>query len=79
MPGKTEALARRIARDLQIYTRGRSRQLVPVETVTRRLFLKDEASTVAALELARAKGWLTVEAGQSVCLTDAGRSQARKA
>jgi hypothetical protein len=50
---------------------------VPLETVARRLVLKDENATSAALALAETKGWLTVKDGVSLCLTDAGRQMAK--
>ena len=46
------SLARRIVRDLMIYTRGQQQRWVPVETIERRLLLKDEKATDAALALA---------------------------
>jgi len=50
----------------------------PVETITRRLSLSDEAMTDQAIELARRKGWLDYAGGHSICLTEEGRRMARK-
>jgi hypothetical protein len=48
-----------------------------VETLERRLVLKDEKATDAALALAIEKGWLAANAGHAVGLTDAGRKVAK--
>ena len=74
MPPTPVSLARRIVRDLMIYTRGQQQRWVPVETLERRLVLKDEK---AALALAIEKGWLAANAGHAVGLTDAGRKVAK--
>jgi hypothetical protein len=71
------SLARRIVRDLMIYTRGQQQRWVPVETIERRLLLKDEKATDAALALAIEKGWLAANTGHAVGLTDAGRKLAK--
>jgi Mn-dependent DtxR family transcriptional regulator len=71
------SLARRIVRDLMIYTRGQQQRWVPVETIERRLTLKDHKVTDAALALAIEKGWLAANAGHAVGLTDAGRKVAK--
>jgi hypothetical protein len=77
MPPTPVSLARRIVRDLMIYTRGQQQRSVPVETVERRLVLKDEKATDEALALAIEKGWLSAMAGHAVGLTDAGRKMAK--
>ena len=60
------SLARRIVRDLMIYTRGQQQRWVPVETIERRLLLKDEKATDAALALAIEKaGWQPTPATRS--------------
>ena len=74
---RPDLLARRLVRDMMIYTRGVKMRWVPLETVARRLALKDENATSAALALAETKGWLTVKDGVSLCLTDAGRQMAK--
>ena len=74
---RPDLLARRVVRDLMIYTRGVKMRWVPLETVVRRLLLKDGKATSAALALAATNGWLTVKDGQSLCLTDAGRQIAK--
>lgn len=77
MPPNPVSLARRIVRDLMIYTRGQTQRWVPVETIERRLVLKDEKATDAALALAIEKGWLSANTGHAVGLTDAGRKVAK--
>jgi hypothetical protein len=74
---RPDLLARRVVRDIMIYTRGLKMRWVPLETVARRLVLKDADATSAALALAETNGWLTVKDGDSLCLTDAGRQFAR--
>jgi Mn-dependent DtxR family transcriptional regulator len=76
-PTADMALARRIVRDLMIYTRGQQQRWVPVETIERRLELKDHKATDAALALAIEKGWLSAATGHAVGLTDAGRKVAK--
>jgi hypothetical protein len=77
MPPSPVSLARRIVRDLMIYTRGQQQRWVPVETIERRLVLKDEKATDAALALAIEKGWLSAKTGHAIGLTDAGRKVAK--
>jgi hypothetical protein len=72
-----DLLARRLIRDMMIYTRGIKMSWVPLETMARRLVLKDGTTTSAALALAETNGWLTVKDGHSLCLTDAGRQMAK--
>ena len=74
---RPDLIARRVVRDIMIYTRGLKMRWVPLETVARRLALTDAKAMSAALELAEAKGWLTVKDGESLCLTDAGRQFAK--
>ena len=73
MPSDSEPLARRIVRDLMIYTRGRPRQFVSIQTIERRLVLADDEATDAALIWAMEKGWLLRMGEYSYGLTDAGR------
>ena len=73
---RPDLLARRLIRDMMIYTRGIKMRWVPLETVARRLVLKNTDAMAAALALAETKGWLTVKDGASLCLTDAGRQMA---
>jgi len=78
MPPSTPiALARRIVRDLMIYTRGQQQRSVPVETIERRLSLKDHKATDAALAAAIEKGWVSAGTGHAIGLTDAGRKIAK--
>jgi hypothetical protein len=74
---RPDLLARRVVRDMMIYTRGLKMRPVPLETVVRRLMLKDATSTSAALALAETNGWLAVQDGGRLYLTDAGRRMAR--
>lgn len=73
---RPDQLARRLILDMMIYTRGIKMRWVPLETMARRLMLKDMSAASAALTLAETKGWLTVKDGASLCLTDAGRQMA---
>ena len=73
-----ELIARRVVGDIMIYTRGIKMRWVPIATVARRLALKDDKATSAAVKLAETKGWLTVRDGDSLCLTDAGRKIATR-
>lgn len=67
------SLARKIVRDLHIYTRGRPMHWVPMDTVMRRLALKAGATTEAAFSHATSHGWLELKDPQGACLTTAGR------
>ena len=73
VPPRPDSLAKRIVRDVMIYTRGQPRRWVPVQTVERRLVLKDDKATDAALTVAIEKGWLLLKADHSIGLTDSGR------
>lgn len=68
-----ESLARRVVRDLMVYTRGRPRQFVSIRTIERRLELDDDEATDAALIWALEEGWLLRMGEYSYGLTDAGR------
>ena len=67
------SLARKIVRDMHIYTRGRPMHWVPVHTVMRRLVLKEDAATEAAFSHAASNGWLELNEPRGACLTNAGR------
>jgi hypothetical protein len=77
MPSDSEPLARRIVHDLMIYTRGRPRQFVSIQTIERRLDLTDDETTDAALNVAMEQGWLLRKGESSFGLTDAGRKVAK--
>jgi len=77
MATKTEAMARRIVREMQACTRGKSRKWVPVHTLALRLVMKKNHSLALALTFGVDRGWLLVEGGHSVCLTDTGRRRAQ--
>lgn len=74
---RPDLLARRLIRDMMIYTHGIKMSWVPLETLARRLMLKDGTATSAALALAETTSWLTVKNGHSLGLTDAGRHIAK--
>ena len=67
------SLARKIVRDMHIYTRGRPMHWVPMDTVMRRLALKEGAATEAAFTHATSHGWMELKELQGACLTNAGR------
>lgn len=71
MAGKTEALALHIMHTLHDATGGRPMQGRSVAG------LSDVAETQEAVQLAVDNGWLLIEAGHSICLTDAGRQVLR--
>lgn len=73
MQTKAETMALCIVRDVHEYTGGRQQNWAPLETIVRRLVLTDEAVIVDALALGVDRGWLLVEGGHSVALTDEGR------
>lgn len=75
LPGH-ETLSLRIVRDVDNNTGGKAMQWVPVATIARRLVPRDAAAVDKATELARANGWLLLEGGHSVALTDVRRSLA---
>src|SRR5258707_12095868 len=69
---KREAAARRLVAKLARVTANRATQHRGLHPLARALKISwDEA--LAAVEDAGAQGWLTIEAGHSVCLTDEGR------
>ena len=67
MPSKPEALALHIMRALYDATAGRPMQWRSLAGIS------DVAETQEAVQLAVDRGWLLVEGGHSVCLTDEGR------
>jgi hypothetical protein len=73
MTARTETLARRLVRNVFQYTGGRPMRWVSVGSVAHRMMEIDADAVLKSVELARAKGWLNVEGGHSVCLTDVGR------
>jgi len=73
MLNPAESLARKIVRDMHIYTRGRPMHWVPMDTVIRRLDLKQDAATGAAFSHAASHGWLELKELRGACLTTAGR------
>ena len=66
MPSETESLAVQLVRTLYHATDGRPMQWHSLEG----LDLPDAAE---AVRYAVAQGWMMVQGGHSVCLTDAGR------
>lgn len=73
LPSKTETLARWIVRDLRSCTGNRLQHRVPVGTIAARLALNDRVPIEDALQHAVDQGWVIVEGGQRVRLTDDGR------
>jgi len=66
MPSKTETSALRLMRALYDATDGRPMQWRSLEGL-------DVPETDEAVRYAVTRGWVTVEGGHSVCLTDDGR------
>lgn len=73
MRSKIETLARWIVRDVSTYTRNRALAWVPWSTIAARLALGENAPIAEALVHAVDQGWMMVEGGHTVCLTDRGR------
>lgn len=67
MPSQTESLARHIMRSLYDATDGRPQQWRSLAGIS------ETSEAEAAVQLAVERGWLLVERGHSVCLTDEGR------
>lgn len=67
MPSKTEALALHLMRALYDSTTGRPMQWRSLAGIS------EGGVTQEAVQLAVDRGWLLVEGGHSVCLTDEGR------
>ena len=65
MPSETENLALHLVRALYDATDGLPQQWRMLEEL--------EAPTMDAIMYAITRGWVIVEAGNSICLTDAGR------
>jgi hypothetical protein len=73
MPRSSEAdhAARLLVTNIARLTRGQPMKWVSLHEVTGHL---DQAAAVHAVSVAEAKGWLTIEGGHSVCLTEKGRT-----
>lgn len=67
MASKTEALALHIMRSLHDSTVGRPMQWRSLAGIS------DVTEAQEAVQLAVDHGWLLIEGGHSICLTDAGR------
>ena len=67
MPSEVEKLARHIVNSLYESTGGRPQQWRSLAGI----YESEEAT--AAVQLAVDRGWLLVEGGHSICLTDEGR------
>lgn len=71
MASETERLARHIVQSLYDATDGRPQQWRGLAGFS------DTRETSDAVSLAVERGWLLLEGGHSVCLTDAGRELAK--
>ena len=69
MPGKTDAQALTLVRTLYAATDGRPQQWRSLGGLSN--------ATDEAVQYAAARGWIIVEGGHSVCLTDEGRKLAK--
>lgn len=67
MPSEVEKLARHIVNSLYVTTGGRPQQWRSLAGIS------ETAETKAAVQLAVDRGWMLIEGGHSVCLTEAGR------
>jgi hypothetical protein len=65
MSSETETLALHLVRALYEATGGRPQEWRNLEEL--------DVATTDAIEFAVARGWVVVQAGHSICLTDAGR------
>jgi hypothetical protein len=65
MPSETETLVLHLVRVLYDATDGRPQEWRMLEEL--------DVATTDAIEFAIARGWVVVQAGHSICLTDAGR------
>jgi len=68
MASETESLAVQLVRTLYAATNGRSMQWRRLEQL--------DGATADAVEFAAARGWVEVEGGHSIALTEAGRQLA---
>ena len=67
MPSEMERLARHIVASLYNATDGQPQQWRSLAGIS------ETAETKATVQLAVDRGWLLIEGGHSICLTDAGR------
>lgn len=67
MPSESEKLARHIVISLYNATGGRPQQWRALAGIS------ETAETKAAVQMAVDRGWLLIERGHSICLTDEGR------
>ena len=75
MPSTLDQAAMNLCRALAAATAGAPMQWRSLETMARRAGLRgDQVDSVTARAVA--KGWLLLEGGHSICLTDAGRAAA---
>ena len=72
MTGNLTALATRLCRALKDDTAGRPMQWRAIDKLAPRCRLPRAVAAEAAT-FAEQQGWLTIEGGHSVCLTEAGR------
>lgn len=67
MPSEVEKIARHIVHSLYVTTGGRPQQWRSLAGIS------ETRETEAAVQLAVDRGWLLIERGHSICLTDEGR------
>jgi hypothetical protein len=76
MPSRADTLARRLVAELARVTGNRPMQYRMLSAIAAVLKFTDEQALAAAAQ-AEQQGWLLVEDGHSLCLTEAGRQLAR--
>jgi Mn-dependent DtxR family transcriptional regulator len=70
--------ARAIVSLVQTHTGGRPMRWAGLAEIINRLTVKDPAVAAAAVQYAIDQGWVMVEGGHSICLTDEGRKLAQR-
>jgi hypothetical protein len=76
-PNRVEALARRLALDVMVYTGGARGRWALLHTLARRLDARDQGELDVAVTVARSHGWLEADADPAyrVRLTELGLKQ----
>jgi hypothetical protein len=73
MASRDETLARRIVRDVWVYTGGQAGRWAMLHSIARRLVLRHHEEVDRAVKLAEENGWLDLNGLYSVRLTEIGR------